>query len=93
MCAAHKKLNTCVHLKHLLARKTLLTIYDSFIRPKEYENMLYNNCTDAESETLESIQRRATRIITGVTMKQSKHSFQMPLWETSHENVTNMKLT
>ena len=38
----------------------------SFVRPSlEYANVLWNNCLEGESDQLETIQRRAVRIITG----------------------------
>ena len=41
-------------------------MYQSFIRPSlEYGNIIYCNCTDIENDMLESVQRRAARIITG----------------------------
>ena len=44
-------------------------MYNSFIRPSlEYGNILYNNCTETDSDQLESVQRRAARIITGGTI-------------------------
>jgi hypothetical protein len=56
--SANKKLNILAHLKNLLDRKTLLTMYLSFVRPSlEYANTVWCNCTDTESNTLESIQR------------------------------------
>jgi hypothetical protein len=63
---ASKKLNLLAHLKHLLDRKTLLTMYLSFIRPTlEYANIVWCNCTELENDRLEAIQRRAARIISG----------------------------
>ena len=47
-------------------RKTLTTMYTSFIQPGlEYDSIVYCNCTDTEDEILESVQRRAFKIITG----------------------------
>ena len=41
-------------------------MYTSFIRPcLEYGNILWCNCTLAEDDILEAIQKRALRIITG----------------------------
>ena len=35
-------------------------MYTSFVRPSlEYANVLWNNCTDGESDQVENIQRRA----------------------------------
>ena len=72
---SNKKLNLLAHLKHLLDRKTLLTMYQSFIRPSlEYGNIIFCNCTDLENEMLESVQRRAARIISGGIISTSSTS-------------------
>ena len=64
--SGNKKVTLLSKLKYTLDRKTLLTMYCSFVRPSlEYANVLWNNCTDADSDRIESIQRRAARIITG----------------------------
>ena len=66
----NKKLNILSSLSHTLDRKTLLVMYNSFIRPcLEYGNILWSNCTDEEDEILESVQRRAARIISGAIIR------------------------
>ena len=63
---AGKKLNILAKLKNLIDRKTLTTMYTSFIRPGlEYGSIVFCNCTETEDEILESVQRRAFKIITG----------------------------
>ena len=63
---ASKKLNILAKIKTLVDRKTLTTMYTAFFRPSlEYGSILFCNCTDTENELLESVQRRAFRIITG----------------------------
>ena len=63
---SNMKLFTMAKLKHILDRKTLKTMYISFVRPTlEYGNIIWQNCNDNESERLECIQKRAARIITG----------------------------
>ena len=43
-----------------------MTMYTSFIRPSlEYGNIVWCNCTAEEEENLESLQRRAAKLITG----------------------------
>ena len=72
---ANKKRNILVHLSKLLDRKTLSIMYSPFIRPSlEYENIISCNCTEQETELLESIQIRALRIITGGIICTHKHS-------------------
>ena len=69
---ADKKLNLLTHLKHTLDRQTLLIMYQSFIRPSlEYGNIIWCNISEAECESLDKVQRRAARIITGGTISTS----------------------
>ena len=54
--------------KFLLDRRSLQTIYFSFIRPiLEYADVVWNNCTKDEADELELIQNEAARIVTGAT--------------------------
>ena len=53
-------------LKFVLARKSLETIYISFIRPiLEYGGPVWNNCTQYELDKLNKIQNEAMRTVTG----------------------------
>ena len=55
-------------LKFQPDRKYLKTIYFSFIRPLlEYADVLWNNCTQYESNKLDKNQNEAARIVIGVT--------------------------
>ena len=55
-------------LKFQLDRKSLQTIYISFIRPLlEYADDVWDNCTQQEANELEKIQNEAARIVTGAT--------------------------
>ena len=50
----------------LVDRKSLITMYTSFFRSgMEHGSIVYCNCSDTDDETLESVQRRAFKIITG----------------------------
>ena len=65
---ANKKLNILAKLKMLVDRKSLITtgMYTSFIRSgMEHGSIVYCNCSDTDDEMLESVQRRAFKIITG----------------------------
>ena len=63
-------------LKFQLDRKSLQTIYFSFICPLlEYVDVVWNNCTQYESNELEKIQNEAARIVTGATKLASIDSF------------------
>ena len=65
---AWQRINIMRKLKFLLDRKSLQTIYFSFIRPLlEYADVVWDNCTDYEVEELEKIHREAARIVTGAT--------------------------
>ena len=69
---ADKKLNLLTHLKYTLDRQTLLIMYKSFIRPSlEYGNIIWCNITETECDSLDKVQRRAARIITGGTISTS----------------------
>ena len=55
-------------LKFQLDRKTLQTIYFTFIRPiLEYADVVWDNCTQYEKNDLEKIQIEAAMIVTGAT--------------------------
>ena len=54
--------------KFKLDRKSLETIYLTFIRPLlEYGDVIWNNCTHYEQNELDMIQNEAARITTGTT--------------------------
>ena len=69
---ASKQLNIMKSLQFILDRKTLETIYFSFIRPlMEYGCVIWDGCTQAESLRLENIQLAAARIISGAMRTKS----------------------
>ena len=61
------KLLDVMHKLHKdLDRKSLETIYQSFVRPKlEYACIIWDDCFDQDTESLEKCQLRAARIVTG----------------------------
>ena len=64
---AYSRLNILRMLKHKIDRKSLETLYSSYIRPSmEYAGSLWDCCTKAESDLLESVQLEALRIISGL---------------------------
>ena len=72
---AWSRINVMRKLKFQLDRKSLETIYFSFIRPLlEYASVVWSNCTQYESNELEKIQNEAARIVTGATKLVSLHS-------------------
>ena len=55
-------------LKFILDRKSLETIYLSFIRPVlEYGDVIWDNCTLYQKRELDKIQNEAARIVVGAT--------------------------
>ena len=62
------RLNIMRKLKFDLDRKSLETIYISFIRPiLEYADIIWDNCSQQEKQDLEKIQTEAARVATGTT--------------------------
>ena len=75
--------------KFLLDRRSLQTIYFSFIRPLlEYADVVWNNCTQLEAQELELIQNEAARIVTGATRLVSINSL---LLETGWESLRDRR--
>ena len=65
---AWARINIMRRLKFVLDRKSLETIYISFIRPiLDYGNEIWDNCQQYEKGELEKIQIEAARIATGTT--------------------------
>lgn len=65
---AWQRINIMRKVKFVLDRKSLQTIYFSFIRPLlEYADVVWDNCTQYEANELEKIQIEAARIVTGAT--------------------------
>ena len=55
-------------MKFTMDRKSLQTIYFSFIRPLlEYADVVWDNCTQQQINELEKIQIEAGRIVSGTT--------------------------
>ena len=60
-------INIMRQLKFVLDRKSMQSIYFSFIRPVlEYADVVWDNCTQYEANELEKIQTEAARIVTGI---------------------------
>ena len=69
-----KNTDVMFKLKYSLDRKTLETMYTSFIRPKlEYSSIVWSDCFDKERIKLENCQLRVARIVTGA-MKGASHA-------------------
>ena len=64
---ASSRLNILRMLKHRIDRKSLETLYSSYIRPiMECAGSLWDCCTIAESDLLESVQLEALRLVSGL---------------------------
>ena len=62
------RINIMGKLKFKLDRKSLETVYTTFIRPLlEYGDNIWDNCTQADKYELDKIQNEAARIATGTT--------------------------
>ena len=69
------RINVMRRLKFRLNRKSLETIYFSFIRPLlEYADVIWDNCTYYEKLELDKIQSEAARIVSGATKLVSLHA-------------------
>ena len=69
------RINVMRRLKFSLDRKSLETIYLTFIRPVlEYADVVWGNCTNYEKQELDKIQTEAARIVTGATKLVSLHA-------------------
>ena len=81
-------------LKFILDRKSLETIYFSFIRPiLEYGDSIWDSCTQYEKQKLDKIQNEAARIVTGATILVSLQSlYQEVGWESLQDRRLKHKL-
>ena len=77
-------INIMCKVKLQLDRKSLQTLYFSFIRPLlEYPDVAWNNCTQYESNEFDKIQNEAARIVSGATKLSSIDSLHTETgWET-----------
>jgi hypothetical protein len=68
-------------------RKSLESLYYSYVRPiLEYCDVIYDNCTKAESEKLDAVQLAAARVVTGATRGMSHRLLYSELkWEKLEE--------
>ena len=82
-------------LKFKLDRKSLETIYLTFIRPLlEYGDVIWDNCTQYEKNELDKIQNEAVRITTGTTKLVSLDNLYKEVgWQTLHRRRQDHKIT
>ena len=68
-----KMLNVLKRLRYNLDRKTLETIYCTFIRPKlEYASPVWSDCNSTDADKLEKCQITAAKIVSGAKQR-TKH--------------------
>ena len=74
-------------LKYKLDRKSLETIYFTFIRPKlEYASQVWDNCTKEDCDSLETFQRSLARIVSGARKGTSSQALYDEVgWDTLKE--------
>ena len=86
------RINVMRRLKFRLNRKSLETIYFSFIRPLlEYADVIWDNCTYNEKLELDKIQSEAARIVSGATKLVSLHALYEEVgWESLGKDVENI---
>ena len=89
------RINILRKLKFSLDRKSLETIYLTFIRPLiEYGDIIWDNCTQQEKTEPDKIQNEAARIATGATKLVSVDALYKEIsWETLEQRRHNHKLT
>ena len=82
-------------LKFKLDRKSLETIYLTFIRPLfEYGDVIWDNCTQYEKNELDKIQNEAARITTCTTKLVSLDNLYKEVgWQTLHRRRQDHKIT
>ena len=92
---AWARINVMRKFKYTLDRKSLETIYITFIRPiLEYADIIWDNCTQQEKNDLEKIQLEAARIATGATKLVSiENLYDETGWEKLETRRKNHKLT
>ena len=92
---AWARINIMRRLKYKLDRKSLESIYISFIRPLlEYGDTIWDNCTQYEKYELDKIQNEAARIATGATKLVSLTNLYKEIgWESLSKRLSNHKLT
>ena len=91
---ASKMLDVSMKFQHRLDRKSLETIYESFIRPKlEYGCQIWDDCNIQDKQRLENFQLRAARLVTGAKRGTSHELLYNELnWEKLEDRRKNVKI-
>jgi hypothetical protein len=93
--SSSRKLDLMRSLKYKLDRRSLETIYMSFVRPSlEYGDCLWGGAYEVDLNKLDDIQIEAMRIVTGATAKSNINSLYCDTkWQTLDERRKNRSLT
>ena len=66
--SAYKTVSIMRKLKYTFSRQALNQMYISHVRPLlEYSSIVWDGCTEQDKNTLELLQNKAARIVTGLT--------------------------
>ena len=92
---ASKRLNVLKGIKYQVGRDTLKALYKSLVRPlMEYADVVWNGCSDTESDLLDSVQYEAGKIVTGAMKGTSGQRLMCKLgWEELKTRRAIQKLT
>ena len=92
---ASKRLNVLKGIKYQVSRDTLRALYKSLVRPlMEYADVVWNGCSDTESDLLDSVQYEAGKIVTGAIKGISRQRLMCELgWEELKTRRAIHKLT
>ena len=93
--ASSKILGIMRQLKYTLSRAALNQIYFSYVLPVlEYSSVVWDGCSDYNTNTLEKNQHEATRIVTGLTRSISIEKLFMECgWTTMINRRIQQKMT
>ena len=91
---ASRMLDVSLKLQYKLDRKSLETIYVSFIRPKlEYGCQIWDDCSIQDKDRLENFQIKAARLVTGAKKGTSHELLYNELnWEKLSDRRRNVKI-
>lgn len=80
---ADKRVDILSRLKYILDRKTLETMYTSFIRPiLEYSDVIWDNASEYQLKRVEDIQYRAGKIVSGaISLTPKSKVYKELAWE------------
>ena len=92
---ASKRLNVLKGIKYQVGRDILRALYKSLVRPlMEHADVVWNGCSETESDLLDSVQYEAGKIVTGAMKGTSRQRLMYELgWEELKTKRAIHKLT